>query len=187
MQPHLLLRPQPRRRPTHIHNPLVHLERMFDLDSAPQGDQSAMTPGQLRAVLGRRKRTKLINNGVLVERHIGQMLAAEPGPTLHDAQELYASELAQWDGQIERVVDLFMRLRTTRQAEVAATVHFAAKVLRAGSAEQPTELEVLQFVRQWKERRTPRLTDVELAEAIRGLSLLRWVQTEASEELSVRG
>jgi hypothetical protein len=160
---------------------------MFDLDSAPQGDQSAMTPGQLRAVLGRRKRTKLINNGVLVERHIGQMLAAEPGPTLHDAQELYASELAQWDGQIERVVDLFMRLRTTRQAEVAATVHFAAKVLRAGSAEQPTELEVLQFVRQWKERRTPRLTDVELAEAIRGLSLLRWVQTEASEELSVRG
>src|SRR6266545_4811848 len=42
---------------------------------------------------------------------------------------------------------LFMRLRTGRQAEVAATVHFASEALRASIGLEPTELEVLKSVR----------------------------------------
>ncbi len=130
-------------------------------------------------------RTKLINNGVLVERRLGQMLAAEPGPTLLDAQRLYSAELLDWNDEIERVFDLFMRLRTTRQAEIAATVHFAATVLREGGLDEPSELDVLKFVRQWKERRTPPLTDTELAVMIRGLNAQRWLRTKPSEGLPV--
>jgi O-acetyl-ADP-ribose deacetylase (regulator of RNase III) len=130
-------------------------------------------------------RQKLINHGILVERRMGQLLPLEPGPTLANAQKVYATELARWGDSIEQVVDLFMRLRTGRQAEVAATVHFASKALRASTGAEPTELEVLKSVRQWKERRNPPLKDAELALAIRGLNALGWLSIPASDSLPV--
>jgi hypothetical protein len=130
-------------------------------------------------------RRKLINHGILVERRMGQLLPLEPGPTLANAQKVYATELARWGDSIEQVVDLFMRLRTGRQAEVAATVHFASKALRASTGAEPTELEVLKSVRQWKERRNPPLKDAELALAIRGLNALGWLSIPASDSLPV--
>ncbi len=130
-------------------------------------------------------RRKLINHSILVERRMGQLIAVEPGRTLEKAKEVYATELAEWDPAIERVVDLFMRLRTARQAEVAATVHFAATTLGASSPAQPSELDVLKFVRKWKHRRSPPLTDLELANAIRGLNSRNWISIPASESLPV--
>jgi hypothetical protein len=130
-------------------------------------------------------RRRMINHGVIAERRSGQLIAAEPGPALANAQEVYATELAAWERPIERVVDLFARLRSARQAELAATVHFAAEALRSESGIEPTELEVLGFVRQWKERRNPPLTDTELALAIRGLNGLGWMSIPASDALPV--
>lgn len=126
---------------------------------------------------------KLVNNGVLVERAVGQALVSEPGPTMPDAKNQYATELAQWTDQVDRVMDLFMRLRSTRQAEVAATVHFAASVLREGNGQTPTELDVLAYARQWKERRQPPLGDQELGLAIRSLVALGWLDVEPSDAL----
>lgn len=126
---------------------------------------------------------KLINNGVLVERSVGQAIVAEPGPTIADAKQQYASELAGWADQVDRVMDLFMRLRSSRQAEVAATVHFAADVLHKASQAAPTELEVLDYARRWKERRQPPLTDMELGLAIRSLVALGWLDVVHSEDL----
>jgi O-acetyl-ADP-ribose deacetylase (regulator of RNase III)/uncharacterized protein YwgA len=147
----------------------VHIQGQFGPYSAEAADASR----------------KLMNNGVLVERREGAMLVAEPGPTLQDAKRLYSGDLAEWDDAMERVVDLFMRLRTSRQAEVAATVHFAARTLRDESGRQPSEIDVLRFVRQWKERRRPPLTDPEIASAIRGLNALGWMRVEASPSLPV--
>jgi hypothetical protein len=130
-------------------------------------------------------RRKLLNHSVLVERPKGQFLPVEPGPTLRQAQEVYAEELAAWEPKINRVVDLFMRLRTGRQAEVAATVHFAAEALRESKGSLAEESEVLGFVRQWKERRNPPLTDTELALAIRGLNGIGWLELRPSESLPV--
>ncbi|MEA2621271.1 MAG: hypothetical protein QOH61_181 [Chloroflexota bacterium] len=128
---------------------------------------------------------KLFNNGVLEERTLGQMQAARPGPSFDDALVMYQPFLAQWDDRIERVVDLFMRLRSTRQAEVAATVHYAAKVLRERRGEDPSEMEVLTYVRKWKERRKPPLLDDELAHAIRSLRRVGWLRLKESKGLPV--
>lgn len=130
-------------------------------------------------------RRGLINHSVLVERPDGQLLPVEPGPTLRQAQEVYAEELAAWEARIGRVVDLFMRLRTGRQAEVAATVHFAAESLRQSTGSVPEENEVLKFVRQWKKRRDPPLSEGEVALAIRGLNALGWLELRASVTLPV--
>jgi O-acetyl-ADP-ribose deacetylase (regulator of RNase III) len=130
-------------------------------------------------------RRNLINHRVLSERRMGAMILAEPGPALAEAQGAHADELADWEDRIERVVDLFMRLRNGRQAEVAATVHFAAKTLRESTGAEPNELDVLKYVRQWKARREPPFTDTELAMAIRGLNVLGWLPIPASEGLPV--
>jgi O-acetyl-ADP-ribose deacetylase (regulator of RNase III)/uncharacterized protein YwgA len=126
--------------------------------------------------------SSLINNGLIVERKLGRMLATDVGPTYADARRGYESFLAQWRTQIARVVDLVVRM-DTEDAEIAATVHFAASRLREARPSQPTEAEILNYVMQWKIRRRPPLNDVDVALAIRRLNVLGWIEALPSEAL----
>jgi O-acetyl-ADP-ribose deacetylase (regulator of RNase III) len=70
-------------------------------------------------------KTRMLANGLLVEEPLGkQMLLVLTGPALHEARHAYNANLEEWSDIIDRVADLFLRL-DTRQAEIAATVHFA--------------------------------------------------------------
>src|SRR6266853_829617 len=127
---------------------------------------------------------RLMNNGLIVERKLGRMLATDVGPTYVDAKKAYERFLMQWQNQIAAVADLAMRMNTD-DAEIAATVHFAAKSLRGIEDRQPSELEVLRYVQNWKQRRRPPLKDTEVALAIRRLNILDWVDAKPSTELPV--
>jgi uncharacterized protein YwgA/O-acetyl-ADP-ribose deacetylase (regulator of RNase III) len=129
--------------------------------------------------------SSLINNGLIVERKLGKMLATDVGPTYADAKRGYESFLAQWQLQIAQVVDLVVRMDTDA-AEIAATVHFAASRLREAEANrQPTEAEILNYVMGWKIRRRPPLNEVDVALAIRRLNVLGWIDAVPSSELPV--
>jgi uncharacterized protein YwgA/O-acetyl-ADP-ribose deacetylase (regulator of RNase III) len=128
--------------------------------------------------------SRLINNGLIVERRRGQMLAAEVGPTLPDAIMAYGDFIAQWRRQIDRVVDLVVRMNTD-DAEIAATVHFAATQLQQLLGKRPAEDEVLDYVMNWKIRRRPPLEMSEIAVAIRRLNVLGWIDAAASGNLPV--
>ncbi len=127
---------------------------------------------------------RLINNGLIVERKLGRMLATDVGPTYVDAKKSYERFLVQWQDQIASVADLMVRMNTD-DAEIAATVHFAAKSLRAIEGRQPSELEVLRYVQNWKQRRRPPLKETDIALAIRRLNILGWLNVEPSPELPV--
>lgn len=129
--------------------------------------------------------SKLVNNGVVQEKRLGRMLAVLPGPTYKDAREAYSDEIAQWKETIERVADLMQRLRTTQQAEIASTVHFAARNLAHRPGKRPSEQEVLNEVMEWKRRRNPPLDKAQVALAIRALGALGWIDLQASKELPV--
>ena len=133
--------------------------------------------GELKSVT-----TKLVNNGLIREERLGNMLAVKLGPTYQDAVHTFETELASWEPTIERITDLFLRMRT-QQAEVAATVHFAACELAQQAGDKPSEFEVLDAVRQWKQRRRPPLLDADVAQAIRGLNLLEWIEAKPSKGL----
>lgn len=126
--------------------------------------------------------SRLINNGLIVEHRVGRMLTAGVGPTYQDARRGYESFLAQWEAQIERVVDLVVRM-DTNDAEVAATVHFAAARLREASPTPPTETAIFEYVMHWKIRRRPPLKEDDVALAIRRLSVLGWIDAVPSEDL----
>ncbi len=129
--------------------------------------------------------TKLVNNGLLREERRGRMLVLIPGPTYEDTAGLTQSYLETWEALIERVVDLFLRIKQTDQAEIAATVHFAASDLSKDAGGKPTETEVLREVMGWKQRRKPPLEEDEVAETIRGLGVLRWLDVAPSVDLPV--
>ena len=128
--------------------------------------------------------TRLINNGLIVEKKLGRMLATDVGPTYIDAKKSYERFLEQWQEQIAAVADLVVRMNTD-DAEIAATVHFAAKSLRETEGRKPSELEILQYVQKWKQRRRPPLKDTDIALAIRRLNILGWLDANLSPELPV--
>ncbi len=72
--------------------------------------------------------TSLVNNGLIHEVQLGKMFAVKVGPTYKDAVQTFGPELEQWESIINRITDLFLRMRT-HEAEVAATVHFTAQAL----------------------------------------------------------
>jgi hypothetical protein len=76
------------------------------------------------------------------------------------------------------------RLDDTR-SEVVAAVHFATNALRAGMLQPPTEEDVLRAVLDWKVRRRPPLDEREVAEAIRNLAMLGWIDVQRSSEFPV--
>jgi len=129
--------------------------------------------------------TRLVNNGLIREQQIGKLFAVEPGPTFKDARRAYSSQLEKWNEEISRVTDLFLRIQP-KHAEVAATVAFAARTLRDRLGRKPSEVEVYNEVMEWKHRRRPPLHEAEVALAIRGLSMLGWLDVEASKDLPVQ-
>ena len=126
--------------------------------------------------------TRLLNNGLIREERTGRMFAVKVGPTFHDARNAYLSQLAGWDPIIERTADLFLRMNTM-QAELVATILFVATQLGANGARAPSEREVLDEVKCWKQRRRPPLDEQETALTIRDLAALDWIEVTASADL----
>jgi len=128
--------------------------------------------------------TQLVNNGLIREERLGRMFAVKVGPTFEDARKVYQADIEEFEPIIDRVADLFLRMRT-KQAEVAATVTFASASLAKGSPDKPSEIAVLKDVMQWKQRRRPPIEEGEVAKTIRNLAALGWVKVKSSSELPV--
>ena len=125
---------------------------------------------------------RLINNGLIREEKLGRMLGIRVGPTFKDARKAYEADLRRWEAIIEKTADLFMRL-DTKQAEVVATVLFAAQALRDREKTKPSESDVLKAVMDWKQRRRPPLEEPEVALTVRNLAALKWLQVQPSTDL----
>jgi O-acetyl-ADP-ribose deacetylase (regulator of RNase III)/uncharacterized protein YwgA len=132
----------------------------------------------------KRQVTALVNNGLIREERLGRMFAVRVGRTFEDARRAYANQLDTWRDTLAKIVDLFMRMDTP-QAEIAATVHFAAKEVKQRSKGETDEMDILREVMQWKQRRRPPLEEKEVALAIRNLNMLSWIGAKVSDDLPV--
>jgi O-acetyl-ADP-ribose deacetylase (regulator of RNase III)/uncharacterized protein YwgA len=128
--------------------------------------------------------TKLINANLLQEEQLGKMFMVKPGPNFSRIRHKYESSFERWTGIIDKISDLFMRVNTN-QAEVIATVLFAAHELALKRKEPFTEKDVLVAVMDWKQRRRPPLEQNTVASTIRNLGMLRWLNVKADPDLPV--
>lgn len=124
------------------------------------------------------KLTKLVNNGLVKESKKGKMFVVKVGDTYSDARHVndYNKEIKSKQEIINKLADLFCRLHTTTQAEIAATVHFVYLELKRKQAEKPTEDDILNAVMDWKKRRkVPLDKEEEVSNTIRNLAILDWL------------
>jgi uncharacterized protein YwgA len=127
--------------------------------------------------------TVLVNNGIVREEREGNRLAIYVGSTYCDAMKVYEEQVGAWKPAIEKIADLFMRMNKD-QAEIAATVHFAADEFKH-QGKKPTEMDILRSVEQWKQKRRPPLSEKDIALTIRNLNILSWINAAFSEDLPV--
>jgi O-acetyl-ADP-ribose deacetylase (regulator of RNase III) len=128
--------------------------------------------------------TQLLNNGLLRQERLGRMNAFKVGPTFEAAQRAYGSELERWQNVVDRLADLLARMRTG-DAELAASVHFAAQLLMRQLDRTPTEGEVMEYVLDWKKDRDRPPTPEEVADAVRNLGVLGWLHLTPTPGLPV--
>lgn len=126
----------------------------------------------------------LLNNGLIQENRLGRMFEVQLGATYEAAKRSFAKELPRFEPQVERLVDLFARITTTKDAELAATVHFVAGELTSESGAHPSERQIVERVLHWKQRRQPALTETDVSQAVRGLNLLGWIDARLTEDLT---
>lgn len=129
--------------------------------------------------------TALINANLLQEERYGRMFRVKSGSSFETTRKQYAAKLAEWEDIIEKTADLFVRVNTD-QAEIVATVMFAAESIAKEARDNPSETEVLHSVMQWKQKRRPPLSESDVASAIRNLGMLRWLHLKTDTELPVR-
>lgn len=129
----------------------------------------------LKAAVGR-----LENNGILTEHQRGRMIEMRTSSALDDARTSYSDQLAKWSDLIDQLVDLVARFDTTR-AEIAATVHYASQDLSNQLGRNPTVTEVVDYVEDWKRRRSPKLERTDILRAVVGLGTRGWLQVDLDE------
>jgi O-acetyl-ADP-ribose deacetylase (regulator of RNase III)/uncharacterized protein YwgA len=124
----------------------------------------------------------LQNNGLVTEVLQGRMIITSMGPTFADARREYRAQLDKWESTIKRVADLTVRF-TSRQAEIAATVHYAAQTLKERYGRPPTAREVITAVEKWKVRRQPPVERDDIARSIVNLATQGWIKVEPDESI----
>lgn len=124
----------------------------------------------------------LQNNGLVVESQHGQMIELRTGPTAQDAFAEYAEDIAKWESEIARTVDLVCRF-SSKDAEVAATVHYVTTVLTERFSREPFAQEVIDAVEKWKAGRKWSVTTADVAESIVALATQRWIQVQPDDSL----
>lgn len=139
-----------------------------------RGSYGPFSP-DLKAAVGR-----LQNNGILTEHERGRMIEIRTSSALDDARTSYADQLAKWSDLIDQLVDLVARFDTTH-AEIAATVHYAAQDLHNQLDRTPTVAEVVDYVEDWKRRRSPRLERTDILRAVVSLGTRGWLQVDPDE------
>jgi uncharacterized protein YwgA/O-acetyl-ADP-ribose deacetylase (regulator of RNase III) len=125
---------------------------------------------------------KLANAGLIQEKKLGQMFRVFPGLQYNNIRKKRIEDINEWDDVINKTADLFLRLNT-KQAELVATVLFV--VNETNNNTEITEQDILKKVMQWKQKRRPPLDEKEVAETIRNLGSLNWINVKPSEKLPV--
>ncbi|MDI6752079.1 MAG: macro domain-containing protein [bacterium] len=129
------------------------------------------------------KLTKLVNNGLVQEESTDRLFKMKVGTTFEDVKKIYQDNIKSNQEIIEKLIDLFCRLKNTKQIELVATVHFARQTMNMKLNTKPTEEELLDEVMRWKKKARPPYNDIEVATAIRNLAVFGWIDVRPSDQL----
>ena len=129
----------------------------------------------------KRLESRLVNNGLIRVATNGNMQRITIGPTFEAARKAYEQDIERWEPVIDKTVDLFLRLDSTRAEIVASSLFAAREIAEAGT--KSTERMVFDAVMEWKQRRKPALDEGTVATTIRTLAARDWLAVQPSDDL----
>jgi len=123
------------------------------------------------------------NRNWLNEQHLGRMIALRVSPQYTKDRNYYKEEIDRYRKKINKAVDLFSRIKSTEQAEEVMTVFFAARQLKAKRNGDATEQDLQDYILDWKKSWRTEEKKEAVANAIRNLILLGWLQLKLNETI----
>ena len=126
----------------------------------------------------------MANSNMLFEEQLGRMTALRTGPEYEVICKEYKATTQNLKNKIDKVTDLFMRIKNTEQAEEVTTVFFVIKKLKK-QKEAVSENDIYDEVLNWKKRWDEPEKKKSIASTIRNLGMLGWIKADFSDSLEV--
>jgi len=124
------------------------------------------------------------NTNLIIEKPHGRMIEIKTGPKYIDARNKYQVQLNQLKPKINKVVDLFSRIKNTKQAEEVTTVYYAFKQLKVNRRKDViSEQELVDYILTWKKAWDDKDKRENVSSAIRNLTTLGWIHVKFDESI----
>ncbi|MBN1972785.1 MAG: macro domain-containing protein [Sedimentisphaerales bacterium] len=126
----------------------------------------------------------MANGNMVFEKQLGKMTALRTGPEFETIRQEYINTIQSLKDKIDKVTDLFMRIKDTNQAEEVTTVFYVIKKLKKQKT-SVSENEIYDDILKWKTHWDKPEKKKAIASAIRNLGMLRWIKADFSPSLRV--
>ena len=130
-------------------------------------------------------RKVMANSNLVFEEQIGPITALRTGPEFKVIRKEYKETTENLQNKIDKVTDLFMRIKNAKQAEEVTTVFYVIRKLKK-QKEAVSENEIYDEILNWKKRWDEPEKKKSIASTIRNLGMLRWIKADFSDSLEVR-
>jgi O-acetyl-ADP-ribose deacetylase (regulator of RNase III)/uncharacterized protein YwgA len=125
------------------------------------------------------------NRNWLHEQQLGRMIALHVAQQYEKDRNQFREQIDRYQKKINKAVDLFSRIKSTEQAEEVLTAFFAARRLKQSKHHgELTEQDLQDYILHWKKSWRTDGKKEAVANAIRNLILLGWLQIKISEATS---
>jgi O-acetyl-ADP-ribose deacetylase (regulator of RNase III)/uncharacterized protein YwgA len=122
------------------------------------------------------------NRNWLREKQLGRMVALGAAPQYEKDRGKFTDVISRNQRKIDKVVDLFSRIKNTEQAEEVVTTLYAIRQLKhEKGSKDVSEQDVYDFILEWKKSWNSEEKQQSVAAAIRNLLLLGWARVQLSE------
>ncbi|MEX3954712.1 macro domain-containing protein [Trinickia sp. EG282A] len=123
------------------------------------------------------------NRNWLQEEQLGRMIAMRVTPQFEREANSYSEYINANRKKIDKIVDLFSRIKSTEQAEEVMTVLYASRQLKQATGDDVDEQKLFDFIIDWKKSWNTHEKRLAVATAIRHLVMLGWMRIAPSETL----
>ena len=155
---------------------IAYVATLLDIPTQLKFEQRSYGPfaPELKLII-----SKLSNNGLIREERYGKMLKVMVGSTFQKSRESYKNDIAKWDIEIDRITDLFLRIKTD-QSELIATVLYTANIL-SRTNNSISEEDISKYILKWKVKRRPKMDEKGLGDTIQNLAALGWLDIKPKD------
>lgn len=124
------------------------------------------------------------NANLIHEQQLGKMTALRIGSEFEATKAKFFDEFQSFEKKINKTVDLFSRIKSTKQAEEVTTVLYAARSLKRNKQDETvSEQDIYNYILEWKKSWQVDEKKAAIASTIRNLEMLGWLRLEYSDSL----